>query len=644
VLKNALMLCLAVLTLLLAACETALERVDREAFEEIRRQQEQALRQMADPDAVPARPPDSLPTDRSYERQPATTNPTSAELPAQRAAPDADPLKTMPDAMAPAADDPNATRFNLPASLAYAVKHSREYRNQQEELYLTTLDLLVQQHLWGPRFFQTVSARAIGGIDAADHDDAVRIVHEAGVRQRLPYGGEVAARALVQYVDLLRAVGETEGHSEALALSVTLPLLRGAGKVAQEDLIQAQRDLVYAAREFERYRREFLLDVATRYYDLLRQQAEIENLKGQVSNYQWLLRRIQALADAGREPYFEVQRSEQQVLFAQNNLLNRQEQYAQALDNFKIVLGMEMRQPVVIEPSEVVIAEPALEMEKAVATALSNRLDLQTAQDRIEDSRRRVAVAKNQTLPGLDVSAGVAAATVPDQSVNLDENGVAYNAGVTFDAPWDREVETIRWRKAMVNLERAQRTYTLERDQVIRQVRQSIRRIIQARSSLTLQNRNIDIARTRLRGVLLRLRSLGPRDFIEAQEDLTEARNRRDLAVRDLRVSILQYLLDTGQLRVKPDGQWEPPAGLVVPDGNDPLATPAEMLNVDPNAVPQMDENVDVGGSSSGGASGGSSGGGSSGGSSGSSGGSRGGSSGGSSGGGRSIGGGGRSR
>jgi len=91
--------------------------------------------------------------------------------------------------------------------------------------------------------------------------------------------------------------------------------------------------------------------------------------------------------------------------------------------------------------------------------------------------------------------------------------------------------------------------------------------------------------------VLLRLRSLGPRDFIEAQEDLTEARNRRDFAVRDLRVSILQYLLDTGQMRVKQDGQWEPPAGLVVPDGVDPMVNPADLLNSDPDpqSVPQMD-------------------------------------------------------
>jgi hypothetical protein len=63
--------------------------------------------------------------------------------------------------------------------------------------------------------------------------------------------------------------------------------------------------------------------------------------------------------------------------------------------------------------------------------------------------------------------------------------------------------------------------------------------------------------------VQLRLRELGPRDFIEAQEDLLSALNRRDDALRALRASILQYLLDTGQMRVASDGRWLAPAKLV---------------------------------------------------------------------------------
>jgi hypothetical protein len=80
---------------------------------------------------------------------------------------------------------------------------------------------------------------------------------------------------------------------------------------------------------------------------------------------------------------------------------------------------------------------------------------------------------------------------------------------------------------------------------------------------LQVQTRNIAIASKRIEGVTLRLRALGPRDFIEAQNDLLDALNLRDNALRNLRVSILTYLLATGQIRVDPEGQWRPPGKLV---------------------------------------------------------------------------------
>ena len=45
--------------------------------------------------------------------------------------------------------------------------------------------------------------------------------------------------------------------------------------------------------------------------------------------------------------------------------------------------------------------------------------------------------------------------------------------------------------------------------------------------------------------------------------DLLNARNARDQAVTDLRLSVLRYLNETGQIRVDPQGRWVPPGKLV---------------------------------------------------------------------------------
>jgi hypothetical protein len=99
----------------------------------------------------------------------------------------------------------------------------------------------------------------------------------------------------------------------------------------------------------------------------------------------------------------------------------------------------------------------------------------------------------------------------------------------------------------------------------------------------------VELARRRTQGGRLREQSLGPREVIEAQEDLLEALDRRDQAASDLRQSVLQYLLQTGQMRVGPDGQWRAPAGLVPPDDapgvNDMLEADVEV----PPEVPPAD-------------------------------------------------------
>jgi len=59
---------------------------------------------------------------------------------------------------------------------------------------------------------------------------------------------------------------------------------------------------------------------------------------------------------------------------------------------------------------------------------------------------------------------------------------------------------------------------------------------------------------------------------IEAQEDLADAQDARDSAARDLRLSVLNFLLNTGQMRVTANGQWLPPARLTALPDDEPDA------------------------------------------------------------------------
>jgi len=556
---------------LCAACAPTLTELDRDVAQMIEQRQELALGQASG--LEPGQVVEEYAADRTdepdiYNQTPNTINPSAEQLGLESDAQfETDPTGDLPRFLP---DPDSATMLDLEGVLRYALANSRDYKRAKESLYTATLDLIAERHLWGPRFFNTTTGRFTGTPEAGDHEQAASVVNDFRVTQRLPYGGDVSVRALVDYVSLLRESSTTadddDQQSATLSTNINLPLLRGAGMPARESLIQAERNLTYAVRDFERFRRSFLVDISTSYFNLIRNIQSIENQERQVENFRWLESRINALADAGREPFFEVQRAQQQVLFARNRLINTRESYASALNRFKLRIGMPVAEPLLIKAVDISIPMPQLNTGKAVNTALVNRLDLQTLTDQVQDQARSVEIARNNKLPDLDLTASVSAPTDNSKDragLDLDAGQGSYSAGLRFDAPLDRTREQTALQQALIRYEQAKRNLDLQRDGIREDVQSSIRQIEQSRFSLALQTRNIDIARKRLRGVLLRLRSLGPRDFIEAQDDLLDAENLRDSALRDLRVNILLFLLNTGQMRVTTEGLWEPPAKLV---------------------------------------------------------------------------------
>lgn len=555
--------------IVLAGCHNTLERVDHQVAEMIRESQASTLGPTAtnDPQVVPQ---NLHPSDKNvsmYDSQPLTHNPAIVELPAETNPQTNDPSLQVPET--DSANDGEVIAVDLEKALAYAIAHSREYRSRKEELFLAALDILVERHLWGPQFFHDITSDFAGTPESGDHDQVMSLVNELRATQRLPYGGELSISALVTYVNVLQnatGLSPSQSQNSEIRLSIIQPLLRGFGEVAKEDLIRAHRELVYTARGFERFRREFLVDVAADYYDLLVQQAGIENRKVNVKNFELLAQRFEALAEAGRAAYFEAESFQQQVLFARNDLFTSQQAYDSALDTFKIRIGMPTQQAMDAVMSEVVISQPLLANTKAVATALELRLDLQTTADLIDDARRQTQVARNALFPDLNILADIHVPTDPDKEeggVSFSFHDASYTAGATFSSPLERTAQRSLYRRALIDYERAHRSYTLHRDQIAREVRDAVRGIQQARYSLHLQQLNMKLAEKSRLGVKLRERQLGLRDVIDSEEDLLEAKNRYDSATRNLRVRILRYLLATGQIRVSAAGQWQPPAKLI---------------------------------------------------------------------------------
>lgn len=499
-----------------------------------------------------------------------TTNPPAGDLPYDAAKESQDVAARLGtySAQTQATPDHPLRTIELTEAFRVAQQSGREYLDSEEEYILAAIRLLVERHMWGPRLFDDISAAVAGTGDQGNVQSALTVMNNLRVTQQLPYGGTVEAGLLWTATDQLReTVTGRYQQSAQFVLNGTVPLLRGAGLVAQENLIQAERNLIYQARTFETFRRQFLVAIARDYFDLLQARAQIANQQTVLDNLKEILRGEEARFQAGRIAEFHKNIAANDVLSATATMASLQEQYILQLDRFKIRLGLSPDEPLDLDVSVPNLPAPAASPETAVGLALAYRLDLQNQRDQLDDARRAVANAKNATLPDLNLAGQVGIPTNPHEhqgGLLLQPEDLNYQAAVTLGLPLDREIERLNVRQTTIAFQKSKRNYEQFRDQVAVDVRQSVRNIDLARFQLDLAERQVEINQRRMLEVKLKADTVDTQTKVDAANSLQQAQDARDAARTQLRNAILNYLLQSGQLRVAPDGNFQPLPGMEV--------------------------------------------------------------------------------
>jgi len=508
---------------------------------------------------IPPETPSVLEPDR-FELSFGTLGPSLSAAPPVRTDEGAYPQQVSEQRLArlrlgPPAAQVNVVQLGLIDAFRYASQHSRAFQSRLEDLYLAALDVTLERHLFEPRPFARSRIAFNGGQLDANYQSALNATQSVGVRQQLPYGGEVTAQALVSFIDALNS-NTADGEDATLAVTASIPLLRGAGMVNLEPLIRSERQLIYEVRKFEDFRRQFVVDVARAYFRLINAQQSIANRRFKYLSSASLTVRTRALFAAGRLNFLEVQRSLQQQLSDENSLIASQQDYEGLLDDFKILLGMQVDENLDVQAVKLDLTEPPLSSEDLIRLAVQYRLDLQTSRDQIEDARRAVAVANNGLLPDLTLTAGSELGNRTDTPASkIDARNLTYNAGVQLDWPLDRVSERNAYRRSLIQFERAQRSFSQLHDTVLANVRDSVRAVDLAKATLEIQRRAIELAQRRVdySNELLTQGKVNARDVVESTSSLLNAQDAYNRARADLQIQILQLLRDAGVLRVDPD-------------------------------------------------------------------------------------------
>ena len=459
---------------------------------------------------------------------------------------------------------PNTVVLTAADALRLAVRASREYQSQKEDVYLAALALTFERYLFRPHPLATGTANLNNDPWARDrtYDGSA----EVGISQQLADGATfVGSLGLTALKFLNKDLANTLGSTFTWTLNQ--PLWRGAGrKVVQENLVQSERNGLYTVRTFARYEQTFAVSVASQYLGVLEQREIVQN---EWQNYRSLIQgreRAEWLAKAERLPEFQVDQARQDELRARDQWIRARQAYENGLDAFKIVLGVPVGTAVALDPKELErLASEGLkpvevEAPEAIATALQTRLDLANARDGVEDAGRKIVVAEDGLEGDVDLVASIGYASDPlrsPQSARLAFHKGEYSIGFDIDMPVDRLQERNALRQTEIARERAERTHGRLRDTVVLDVRQACRKLDQSRQSYEIQKRSVTLAERRVESteLLLQAGRASQRDVLEAQRALVEAQNALAGALVDHTVAGLEFQRDVGTLVVDQEGQ-----------------------------------------------------------------------------------------
>ncbi len=494
-------------------------------------------------------------------------------------------------------------RPTLAEALQIAARNSRAFQDAKERVFNAALSLDLEQDEFRHTF--TTKLSELFSSDPLDDDRRYGAVGTAdgSVSRRFRNGTELSAGIVA---DLARLLSQQRGTSLGFRgdVSITVPLLRGSGrKIVEEPLRQAERNVLYAVWDFEQYKREFAVRVAADYLSVLLARTRVRNAE---ENYKRLVtstRRTRRLADSGRQQEYQFDQAVQSELRAREGWIQARFSYENALDRFKVSLGLppdarvelvdeelarlreqaealtanvevaDYRGVVPAADAPVELQEPSreragpleLEEEDAVRLALEHRSDLHVALGRVEDAQRDVMVAADALRAELTLLGSAAAGERRSSAASAGMSNAAFDleegsasALLTLDLPFERTRQRNAYRQSLLGLEGAVREFQAAEDNVKMEVRSGLRALTQARESVANQAQAVRLAEKRVRSVDLFLQAgrAAVRDLLEAQDDLLSAQNGLMSAIVSYRVAEWELQRDLGLLEVTVDGLW----------------------------------------------------------------------------------------
>jgi outer membrane protein TolC len=352
------------------------------------------------------------------------------------------------------------------------------------------------------------------------------------VTKRLPFGTELRA-----------TVAGSRGGSAftvpgpTYSIGVAQPLLRGLVGAPAAALKQARREVVASDRALEETQQDLIIAIAAAYLDILQLDRVVGAGEHAVERARRLLVSSRARVKVGLATELDVSRAEYLGAQAEATLLAQRESLDAALDRFKAILGRPLDATVEVALGDLAdpgalfdaFVPPAIgdadAMQALTAMAVSGRVEVAEARDRIADAHRAETVARWNLLP--DVTLHATYTRAPQIAAGLAPLGLerGWLFGVSTGYQLERGDLSAAAASASISVRAARRTADDVERRVVEEVRRAYREWVRSAGTIELQTRAVGLAERQVRLAQLRAERgiAGNLELVDAEGNLYEA-------------------------------------------------------------------------------------------------------------------------
>jgi len=449
--------------------------------------------------------------------------------------------------------------LTLKEAVAFATRYSHEYRTQQEQLYLQTLNLkLIRFNLVTQIKKEPYEADWSEGTSMSDPSlDLKKAIAESRTTTEL---AEAWAGVLTGPIGVSAVSSLQEKIGDPLPRHVQQD-------TRSEELIQGERDRIAMIRSFQRFQQSFVVSILNQYYRILHLQEATVLAEQKLNTLQDAYRQMGNLANVGRAEPHELDRARQDQLRVEDDWIKSQRNYQDALDEFKLLIGIPVHIDFELDKQELIflrkktLQESEISLRQGIETALIRRLDLMNQKDNVADRARDVLRQAYDPDTRMDF-------VVPESGPPWDNDPAIspiryllhkckqdFDTHTTFDQMMDRNT----FERNLVQLAQEHRQYQHAVETITKQVRQAHRRLTRSHHRYDVQQQALELAQKRVVNTsnLLENGRASVRDVLRAQEDLFDAKMDATEALVDHSIATLDFYRDSGVLKINPDGRWQ---------------------------------------------------------------------------------------